>query len=336
MSKNPTIKDIAREANVSIATVSRYLNSSGHIDESTAKNIAEIIKRLDYRPNRLARGLKTNYSRNIILVVPDIQNPFYSKMSTEIQNLLLNRGYIMTLFNTDGKYEMEQKSINIASDIGADGILFAAAEEHKSIIDELKKTNIPTVTINAYEKDIFDTVYADREKSTYIATKYLISKGHKKIGFVGGIINNLGSNRKSGYLKALNEAGIPFDEELVFEMRLDSNTGIKSGYYFSSMNSMPSAICCGNDAIALGLLKSLHYQGISVPDNVSVTGVDNIIYSELCFPGLTTITNDSAEYAKYAVSALFDRMNGTYSGEPRRYEVNQELVLRDSTCQFNK
>lgn len=335
--KSVTVKDVAREANVSFSTVSRYLNSSGYVDVKTGEKIDEVIKRLNYRPNRIAQSLKTKSSKNIVLIVPDIQNPFYSKMANQIQHLTLMEGYTVTLLDSEESYENEIKGIHLAQDMSADGIIFASVSKHKSILDELDRCNISSVLVNSYDSCQFDTIHGVREQSTYLTTRHLINLGHHKIGFAGGAIGTvIGNSRKNGYIKAMQEAGIPVREDYMFEMGFSSDAGRKCGYYFSALNELPTAICCANDMIALGVLQALSQQGIRVPDQISITGVDDIMYGDLCNPRLTTVTNDSNEFAHYAVKALIERMNGTYSGEARELLISHELIVRDSTKELKK
>lgn len=332
MKKTVTIREIAEEAGVSVATVSRYLNKSGYVDTATGEVIAEIIKKRNYRPSRMAQSLKTQKSKMIVLVVPDIQNPFYSKMANKIQQLTMSAGYTITLFNTGGIMDQEVNCIRLAADIGADGIIFVSVATHLTILKELKKINIPTVMVNSYDACPFDCVHGVRGQSTYLSTKHLIEIGHKEIGFAGGAPGTvIAESRKNGYMNAMKEYGLPIKEEFVFEMGFNSDAGIKCGYYFSALKKRPTAICCTNDMIALGIYQAFSQNGIRVPDDIAVTGMDNIIYSTLCQPRLTTVTNDSNEFAKTAVKALLERMQKTYLGDPREFLISRELIVREST-----
>lgn len=328
-----TIRDIAKKAEVSVATVSRYLNESGYVEDEKRKRIAAIIEELDYRPNRLAQGLKSKATKNIVLIVPDIQNPFYSTMAVTAQQQMMKKGYTVTLFNTSGDHKMEMESIRTVQNIGADGIIFAAVSMNPDIEEALKKTSLPVVAVNISEAGCFDTVYGDAGTSTYLTTKYMIEMGHKKIAFAGSVIGNANTrNRKNGYISAMKEPGLQIREEYIFEMGqiLNSDAGIKSGYYFSALQDKPTAICCSNDLIALGVYRAFYQLGIAIPDQMSVTGVDDIMYADLCSPRLTTITNDSEAYARVAIEALLDRLQGNYQGEVREYEIDRKLVIRDS------
>lgn len=328
-----TIKEIAKEAQVSVATVSRYLNGSGYVDDDTGARIAEVVKKLDYHPNRMAQGLKSKATKNVALIVPDIQNPFYSTMAVTAQQSMMQQGYTVTLFNTYGEERMELESIRTVEKIGADGIIFAGVVLQDEIGEAMKRSGIPAVVANVSEMADFDTVEGDAGTSTYMTTRYLLEMGHTKIGFAGAAIGNASSkNRRNGYVKALREAGIEIRKEYIFEMGqiLNSEAGLKGGYYFSALEDSPTAICCSNDLLALGIYQAFHQLKIRIPEEVSVTGVDDIMYAALCNPGLTTVTNDSRSYADVAVKALLERMQGKYTGAPRDYHVESTLIMRDS------
>ncbi len=333
MKKAVTIRDIAREAGVSSATVSRYLNNNGYVDQQTAARISEVVERFHYRPSRIAQSLKTKMSRNLVLVVPDIQNPFYSSMADKIQNLLLREGYTVTLFDSGADFQRELTCLGLAESIGADGILFASVSAHQTILNELGKIGVPVVMINSYGACPFDSVHGVRNQSTYLATRYLIELGHRRIAFAGGTPDTaIALSRKNGYLQAMREAGLPVRREYIFEMGFDSDSGRKSGTYFSALDTLPTAVCCANDLIALGVLQTLLERGYRVPQDVSLTGVDNIEYSDLCSPTLTSVINDSGEFARLAVSALLERLRGDYEGPPREYLIPRTLVKRASTA----
>lgn len=333
MRNRPTIKEIANEAGVSSATVSRYMNKSGYVNEETAARIQIAVEKFNYHPSQIARSLKTRTTHNLALIVPDIQNPFYSRMANRVQHLLLAKGYTVTLLDSGGDPAMEMNCLHVAASIPVDGILFASISAQIAILEELQKMHIPVVMINSYDACPFDSVHGVRCESTYLTTKHLISLGHRNIGYAGGTMDTaIENSRYGGYRKAMQEAGLPIDPANVFEMGFDSDSGKKSGAYFTALETMPTAICCGNDLIALGVLQVFQKKGIRVPQDVSLTGVDNIMYGELSSPPLTSVINDSDEFAEKGVSALFDRIEGRYHGEPREYRIERQLVVRGSTA----
>ena len=334
MKKSVTIRDIAREAGVSSTTVSRYLNQNGYVDAQTAERIRAVVEQFNYRPSRIAQSLKTRESHNLALIVPDIQNPFYSSMANKIQNLLLREGYTATFFDSGADFQREMTCLGVAESIGADGILFASVSSRRIILNELERIGVPVVMINSYDACPFDSVHGVRSESTYLTTRHLIELGHREIAFAGGTPGTaIAQSRKNGYLNAMQEAGLPVRRDYLIEMGFDSESGRKCGTYFSALFQMPTAICCANDLVALGMLQVLIERGFQVPQDISITGVDNIEYGDLCSPPLTSVINDSGEFAKMAVKALMERLRGSYTGAPREFLIPRRLVVRGSTAQ---
>lgn len=209
---------------------------------------------------------------------------------------------------------------------------FGSIDIKPDIIQSLVKTHIPIVALNAYEQYPFDTVHVDGSEGSFIATQHLITLGHKRIGFAGGTPGTvIGNSRREGYERALEKANLKPREEDIIEQGFTQLDGVSIGQRFAAASSRPTAICCANDLIALGLISALNAQGITVPDEVSVVGMDDIPYAQVSNPGLTTVTNDGGQFALEGMRMLFDRIDGKYSGAPRRVTVHHQLVERHST-----
>lgn len=326
-----TIKDIARAAGVSVSTVSRALNSTGRINSSTQERIREIVDEMGYKPNMAAQSLKTQRTRNIFLVVPDVTNPFYSSLAKELQAFVGKKNYILTLFNTNEALQEELNAIRTAVEISAGGIVFASVSESMNVLMALREAGIPTVLLNSYGPCEFDTIHGEVNVGTYLSTKYMIEKGHTRIAFVGASTETIiGKSREQGYRNAMMEVGLNIDKRLIFEMGFSEDAGYKAGKYFMSLKHPPTAICCANDIIAMGVLNALHEEGMDVPRQMSVTGMDDIIYSRISNPPLTTVTNDSFLFARHAFELVFQRIEEKEPIEPREIILPRELVIRNS------
>lgn len=331
LSKKITIKDIAREAGVSVTTVSRVLNKTGRIGSKTREKINKVIEEFGYHPNSAAQSMKTGRTRNIFFVVPDITNPFYASLAKELQLLSREKNYNITLYNTNESLKEELRAIETACEVCAGGIVFASINESREVIDKLLEANIPAVLLNSYLKCEFDTVHGEINAGTYLSTNFLIENGHKIIGFAGAPADTtVGKSRKQGYITALQNAGLNVDEKLSFEMGFSEDAGYKAGKYFSTLKKKPTAICCANDIVAMGVLTALYEEGIVVPDDISIVGMDDIIYSRISRPPLTSVSNDSNVFARSAFSMLFERIENTYEGEPREIIVERNLIIRES------
>lgn len=332
--KRVNIRDIAKQAQVSVATVSRYINQSGYVDSETGKTIEQAIQQTGYTPSIAARSLKTHRSQIILLVVPDITNPFYSSMAKEVQWLVGSKGYVMALYDSKESTE-EMQAINLADQMYASGILLASINVRKDVITKLKKCRCPVVGLNAYEEYPFDTVHVRGTRGTYLSTQHLLELGHTSIGYAGGTAGSMiGRSRRQGFEKAMNEAGVTVDPNLIIEVGFSQDDGYRCGVHMRQLKKLPSAICCANDQIALGLISALREDGISIPEDVSITGMDNIPYASLASPGLTTVLNDSAAFSQEGVRMLFERIDGVYDGTPREVVVQHELIVRASTAKF--
>ena len=330
-SKSITMNDIASEAGVSVATVSRYINHL-NVSEKRAKRVEDAIKKFNFKPNLAAKGLKTSRSKQIMLVVPDIKNPYYSSMYNVVQDLVNKKGYVAILYNTNESVDNEKKAINLIHQLNCDGVVFCSTTDNKEIVEKLIELDRPIISSTSFESGYFDTVHGKISGyGVYLGTSYLIKNGHKKIAYAGGNEDSIYNKRRySGFLRAINENNLKFNNNYYHSSPFSIEGGIESAKYFMSLKEKPTAIACANDMIAIGVIKELNEKGINVPDDVSVVGMDNIELSSLIKPALTTVTNDSAEFATKAIELLFDRINGNYSGPSREMICSRELIIRDT------
>ncbi len=335
--KTVTIREIANEVGVSKTTISRFLNKSGYVDVDTANKIEAVINKFEYKPSITAQSLKTKKSRTILLVVPDICNPFYSTIVRIVQSIAKDRGYMIMLYNTNENILEEMEAVKSAADINAAGFVLWSIQLKSEIIAEMNKNNIPAVLANSYDGCPFDTVHGLKGEGTYLATKHLIELGHTKIAFAGGAREStVAEKRKYGYVKAMEEAGIKLNNDYCFEMGFSEDAGYKFGRYFVTLNPRPTAICCANDLIALGTISAFNEFNIKVPDDVSITGMDNIVFTNTSRPRLTTVDMNSDEIGINVMNLLLDRIEGRYTGSSREIIVNRKLIIRDSTREMRE
>lgn len=335
--RSVTLNDVAAEAGVSNATVSRFVNGKTFIAEDKARLIEDAIKKLGYKPNRIARNLKLSRAMQVMIVVPDIKNPYYAQMYATVQQLAYKKNYSVILFNTDEEAKNELDAIQLANELGCDGLIFCSTFDNDKIIHSLKGLTIPVVTSNTFGSMLFDTVHGIKSgQGVYIGTRHLIDYGHTRIGYAGGKIGSILNDRRlSGYKRAAEEAGLPARADYVFAKSFDVEGGFYAGEYFNSLSQPPTAIACANDMIAIGVMQYYTREGKSVPGDVSVVGMDNIQIAEFFKPALTTVTNDSREFARNAMELLFSRIEGIYDGPPREACCGRELIVRQSTARFN-
>ncbi len=330
--KRATIRDVSNIARVSVATVSRFLNSSGYVDDSTAEEIRKAIALTNYRVNKSAKFLKTQRSNQIMLIEPDIGNPYYAEMFKTLQHLAAQRGYSVLLYDSNADEKWELKALELMEEIGVDGLIYCSIKNTDAVLERLLAIDRPVVVSQHYDQLHFDTLHSIKGRGIYLAAKHLIELGHRKIGYVGGPESStINKRRKGGFITALEEAGLSLEKDFCFEMDFTMDAGYKAGMYISSLSSMPTGICAANDIIAMGVMQALRERGLQVPADISLTGEDNIGFAQISRPGLTTINNSGGEFAHRAMELLFSRISGEYDGPPRDVVCPRELIVREST-----
>jgi LacI family transcriptional regulator len=327
-----SIKDVAKEAGVSIATVSRVLNDVDVVNEETKKKVTEAIKKLDYRPNIVARSLKTQKTRTIGIVVPDISNQFYPEIVRGAEDVANIYNYNVILCNTDLDSEKEIEYLKVLKEKMVDGVIYMSNSMEDEIIATLDNLKLPTVLVETNSKNSeFPSVTIDNEKAAYDATTYLIKKGNKKIAYVGVSpdLANARGLRFLGYKKALEDNGIEYDDELVQFGGLKATDG-RDGMevIINKVKKIDAAFCC-SDEIAMGVINTLREKGINVPEQVDVIGFENIYASSIYYPKLTTIEEPMYDMGSVGMRMLIKLVNKKEI-EQEHYVLDYKLIERDS------
>lgn len=324
--KDVTIDDIAKEAGVSKATVSRVLNNPEKVAEDTRKRVLSVIQRKNYRPSPLARGLNTRKTGVIGVLVSDITNPFYAVMVRSIEEVCRVHQYHIFLCNTGGRAEEEELYLRSLLEKRVDGIILGATQVDSPIVDILKDVDTPFIFVSRLprERERYDYVVVDNVLGGYIATRYLISLGHTKIAYLAGrwtTSSNL--DRFEGYKKALAEVGIEIREEHIYQGEFTIDGGYREGIrMLSTTSNRPTAVFCANDAMAIGLLEACYEQGVKVPEELSIIGFDDIPLSAFRFIQLTTISQSIAEVGALSGKILLDKIL-----HPEQRNVLQQIVF---------
>lgn len=338
--KPTTLVDVARAAGVVPMTASRAINGTGYVSEQVRELVLRAAKRLDYRPNVLARSLKQHRLNTVGVMLPDISNPFSAELVAGIQDVLAEVGYSTFLATAGRSVEKERHSLLAFVDHRLDGILVATrgTEISNEVVNEITKQNIPVVTVgHPIEGSTVDCVTADHEKGTYLATTHLIELGHKNIGFIGVAMEAaLNLRRFRGYLAALTQHGLTLHKEYVvgpshgpsYATEEDGYQGMLSLF---KRKRRPTAIVARNDFTAIGVLRAAHELGLVVPDDVAVVGFDNIPFSTFTIPPLTTVAQPIVEQGRRAARFLIDRIERTYEGGRREVCLDCQLIVREST-----
>lgn len=329
-----TMKDIAREAGVSINTVSRALNGKPDVNEDTRKRILQIADRLNYVPNFLAKGLVTKNTRTIGVIVSDNANPFFARIIKGIEDYARSKGYNIILCNTDERYEKEEEAVRLLRERRVDGLLITLtpAQKKRTDILELKRSGVPFVLLNRHMDDIMtDYVINDNVYGAYLAVTHLVKLGHKRIGYISGPpqISSV-RERLEGYRKAVFENNIEFDNSLVKESNLKMEDGYRLMKEFLELENKPTAVFTYSDLLAIGALKALKEANLKVPKDIALVGYDDIEFSSLLQVPLTTVHQPRYRIGEEGARILINRIEGKDSEGLYQIVLKPELVIRES------
>lgn len=333
MNTSITIKDVALKSGVSITTVSHVINKTRFVSKELCERVYAAMEELNYHPNTLARSLRMGETKTIGLIIPNNSNPFFAGLARLIEDVGFENGYSVILCNSDDIREKEFAYINMLIAKQTDGVIFIAAGSDPEHLLELTKRKIPVVVI---DRDIshaaVDVVLVDNVKAGFEAINYLIELGHKRIACITGpskLTPSMG--RVKGYLKALKRAGIKIKEEYIVAGDFRSPSGEAAMWQLLQVPDPPTAIFACNDLMALGALRALRKANLSVPQDISIIGFDNIELAEEISPPLTTIAQPISELATSSVELLISRMQGnSMHPETQRRVLSAWLVKRDS------
>jgi len=326
-----TIRDVARRAGVSIATVSRVINQSPHrVNDETRLRILKAVKELDYRPNALAQGLIMKRSMTIGIIIPDISNPYYAEIVRGIQDVAEESGYAAVLHNTDRKKDRIIKSIQVLREKMADGIIFSGGILHGyETLSSLKELAARVVVIGRHEVD-FPAVRVDNIGGATQAIQYLIDLGHERIGFISGPKMSTSSiDRLQGYRNALAQNGRPYERGLVKQGNLTPESGYEAAAGLLDRKKRPTAILASNDLMAFGAIHAAKSLGIEVPEDLAVVGFDNIPLSSYFDPPLTTVEIPMPGLGATSMQMLADLLSGRDLDPLKLFKT--KLLVRGST-----
>lgn len=329
MTKRPTLKDVAAEAGVSQATASYVLNGKKTISSETTQRVREAVQHLGYVPDLNARGLSSRDSRLIGVVIPQtepgsrlmLQNPFYSEILSSIEFHARAAGYHILISATD----INESYLTLARERNLDGIIVIGMYPD-AFYQQMKKTQIPIVLVDSYCDDhYYHSVRIDDAYGSYLATKYVLDRGHRSVAFFCGQLkeNGVMKKRLTGYRQALEERQIEYRSDFVFEGNITYASGMQLAQAFSDSHCGASAVVAAADILAMGAMKGFYEQGIRVPDDVSVMGFDDVETSQYLTPGLSTIKQDILLKGEKAMELLLNSIR-----EPGLTKQEQILPLR--------
>lgn len=327
-----TVKDIARVAGVSVATVSRALNNPGRVNEKTAARVRAAAADLNYIPSRAAGSLVSKRFKAIGAIMPTIENPIFAKALHALQAQLNEYGYNLLVASTNYDLDDEATALQSLVEHGVDAIVLVGGQRRPQVMDLLSRTGIPFVNTWVYDPDSpMPCIGLDNEAAMFRMATYLMDLGHREFAIISGVTeqNDRAAQRKAGALRALRERGIHLRPERVIETPYTIPAGRSSMRAILAQGGpAPTAVMCGNDVLAFGAIYECLAQGIEVPQQMSITGFDDFELSSHMIPALTTIRVPATEMgvgaAEYLVAVLEDRPATLHT------EFEAELIVRGS------
>jgi LacI family transcriptional regulator len=319
---NITIYDVAREASVSMATVSRVVNGNPNVKPVTRKKVLEVIDRLGYRPNAVARGLASKKTTTVGVIIPDISNIFFAELARGIEDIATMYKYNIILSNSDQNKDKELHLLNTMLGKQVDGLVFMGGNITAEHVEEFEKSPVPIVLAGSIEEsNKMPSVNIDYEEAVYDSIKEFIEKGHKNIAFVVGPLHEPKNTFKKlrGYQRALQDSGIPYNEELVVEGDYTYDSGIEAIEKLLEVADRPTAILVGSDEMALGVVHGAEDKGYKVPEDFEVITSDNTRLSLMVRPQLTTIVQPLYDIGAVAMRLLTKLMN--------KEKVSEQIVV---------
>nr|WP_155272369.1 ribose operon transcriptional repressor RbsR [Xenorhabdus bovienii] len=328
------MKDVARLAGVSTSTVSYVINDNRYVSERVKKKVNTAIDELNYAPSALARSLKIKQTKTIGMLVTTSNNPFYAEIVRGVERNCYERGYSLILCNTEGDVTRLIRSMETLLQKRVDGLLIMCSENAVLPNDFLLRYPlIPMVTMDWSPFYVSSDVIKDNSLlGGELATSYLISQGFRKIACIAGPQDKTPARQRlAGYRKAMKDAQLEIPEGYEIHSDFEFAGGLSSMEQLLQLSKPPEAVFAGNDAMAIGAYQALHRAGLSVPDDISVIGYDDISMAPYMIPPLTTIHQPKDELGKLAIDTLLYRM-GNPGSEPKQLILKPKLIERNSVA----
>ncbi|MDY6827315.1 MAG: LacI family DNA-binding transcriptional regulator [Bacillota bacterium] len=327
-----TIKDIAMEAGISYATVSRALNNRPGVKKATRSRVLEVSKRLGYYPNAAARSLVTSQTRALALVIPDITNPFFPEVARGVEETVSKADYNVFLCNTNWDGHKELSFLALFESRRIDGLILASSNDDGAIAEKFAQTGVPLVVISSFERDIgCHQVIVDNVWGGYLAGRHLLEHGYDRIAFIGGLAGaRATTERFSGFEKALAGAGLKADPGLCLYGSFTWESGYRNALKLLALERRPNAIFAANDLLAMGIMQAADELGLSISDDLALIGFDDIgfaSYPRIC---LTTIAQPKKKLGEAAAEIILADLGSERKEAARKIVLTPELVIRRS------
>ncbi len=327
-----TMNDIAKKAHVSLSTVSRVLNNSAPVKRETRKAVLDAIKEFDFIPNALARGLATNTSKSIGFIIPEVLNPFYPELLQSVEEVASANGFYLELYVTKMDPERERYYFNEMISRRTGGVIFICSRinDLEYIKKVKKKINIVSIQSDIPGVDFVDT---ESRKGTYKVIEHLIGLGHKKIAFIGYRLDIRSlDDRLKGYKDALADYGMDIRDEYILDGGGLDDSGYTMAKKLLTLKDPPTAIHCFNEYLVTGAYRAVNELKLKIPEDISITGMDNLKIARILNPPLTTVAQPVESMGRIATELLIKNIVSGNIGIHQKIILPTELIIRSSTA----
>jgi LacI family transcriptional regulator len=328
----PTIRDVARRAGVAPITVSRVINDSGYVSERTRQRVEKAIAELNYVPNALSQGLRFNKTNVIALVLSDVTNPFWTTVARGTEDASNEENYSVILCNTDEDVAKQDKYVQLLLRRQVDGFLLVPVSDTVDPIHSIQQQGVPLVTLDRQLSGVsVDIVRADSQGGAYELTRYLAELGHRRIAILSGPETiSTSVQRVAGYKRALKDAHLKVDSELISYGRFYQDSGYERTMKLLALARRPTAVFAGNNFIAIGVMKALYESGLRIPEDMSVVGFDDLPTGLLERPFLTVAVQPAYQMGYQATKLLLERIANAGKLSYQEIVLPTQLVIRQS------
>jgi DNA-binding LacI/PurR family transcriptional regulator len=326
-----TIKAVAREAGVSIATVSRVLTGMNVVGDAVRARVAQAIRKLDYHPNRVAQSLREGRRKMVGVIIPDLQNPFLTGVVHGVESVLYKAGYTLVLGHSDGIAEREQAHLAGLRAEGAAGLILVPDNGDAANYASLLAWNLPVVAVDRLPKGLkVDWVSTHHREGARLAVAHLVAHGYREIALINGPVGfSVTQERFAGYREALDAAGIRMDDRYVVHSNFRQAGGEAAMGELLDLSLPPRAVLVGNNLMTLGALQAIHARGRCIPEDIAVVGFDDMPWASSLRPPLTAVAQPVEQLGQTAAQMLLDRLKNPRL-RARRVILPPQLVVRAS------
>jgi LacI family transcriptional regulator len=327
---------VAEAARVSIYTVSAVLNGTSVGSDELRERVEQAIQATGYKRNAVARSLKTGRTQTIGVVIGDITNPYYTDVVASVQQVLYRAGYAVMLCCNDRNVTLQRDHIAVLHDRMVDGLIISPTGDDEQLRTALEQTHLPVVLVDRILEGLeCDAVIIDNRAAVVGAMRYLLSLGHRRLGFVAGMYESFtGRERLAGYHAALGEAGVEYEPDLVQLGNFRIDDAYNATLRLMTLPQPPTAIFASNNLMVIGAMKAIAHLGLRCPDDVSLAGLDDFPWADAFHPQLTTVAQPTRRIGEQAAHLMLERLDGRAKGKGRRVVLDGELRVRESCRRF--